>query len=802
MNKTSTSYSISFMLLLFVTITAKASEPLDKSNFAKSKNLLFLENRGQICDDKGNARPDILYTSEGNGVKMFITKTGIFYQFSKIENPEALKLFDKFHPAEMDIKQEEIKTTTYRLEMHLKGANKNAEVVSENENPYFENYYNVLSHPEGITHVRSFEKVNIKNVYPNIDWVLYITEGKLKYDFVVNPGGIVSDIKIKYEGAEKLNLKPDGSIDIHTPMGKINEGIPYSYQANMEDTKTVSSKFVKLDNGILGFNVGDYNGQNLLVIDPSIVWATYYGGSTNDFSQSCTNDLAGNVYMAGYTQSTNNISSGGFQDSLLGNYDAFLVKFASNGIRLWATYYGGSGDEQGQSCSANSTGNIYLAGYTNSVSGIASGGYQNIYGGGPSDAFVVKFDSAGNRVWATYYGGIDRDEGLYSSIDAVSNVYLTGGTASVDSIAFAGFQNIYGGGVSDAFLVKFDSSGNRLWATYYGGPNHDDSRSCISDVLGNVYITGYTQSLNNIASGGFQNVNGGNGDAFLTKFDSNGAQLWATYYGGSSNDYGTSCSADAAGRVYLAGWTGSQNDIASGGFQNVFGGVYDAFLVKFESNGNRLWATYYGGNDVDYGYSCSSDASGNVFLTGNTQSQSGISFGGFQNTIGGGDAAYIVNFDNNGNRLWASYFGGNNNDVAASCITDTFGNVYVAGFTLSPSGVSSGGFQNTFGGGVDAFLVKIGTQTGLDNFLIDKDEFNIYPNPTNGLVQLDFIANASGITDIIVLDLIGRVQNKEQRMLTVGQNKINLDISALSKGVYIVQLNNGQNKITRKVVLN
>ncbi len=440
------------------------------------------------------------------------------------------------------------------------------------------------------------------------------------------------------------------------------------------------------------------------------LWATYHGGTLEDNGRSIITDDSGNVYLSGYTESTSGISSGGFQNTYGGgSHDAFLAKFDSLGNRLWATYYGGTGDDYGLCVTTDNLNNVYLSGQTSSNNGIASGGFQNTYGNN-TDAFLVKFNSSGSRIWATYYGGIGSDYGTMISTDSSANVYLTGNTNSISNIASGGFQNFYVGG-RDALLVKFDSNGNRIWATYYGGSDDDYGNCITSDVSGNLYLSGYTSSNIGIASGGFQNTYGGGtlfGDAYLVKFDSLGNRLWATYYGGTEDDLNWGVSSDVSGNVYLSGYTESASGIAAGGFQNAFGGgTYDGFLVKFNSSGSRIWATYYGGADNDYGDIVISDNSGNVYLSGQTSSTTGIASGGFQNTFGGLSDAYVVRFDSSGNRISATYYGGTGDEEGLGLITDKFGYVYLAGFTTSTTSISDGGFQNSYAGGVrDAFLVK------------------------------------------------------------------------------------------------
>jgi len=205
----------------------------------------------------------------------------------------------------------------------------------------------------------------------------------------------------------------------------------------------------------------------------------------------------------------------------------------SQASRLWATYYGGADWEEGTSVATDRLGNVYVTGWTYSTTGIASGGFQNTFGGGV-DAFLVKFDASGNRLWATYYGGSGNEEGYDVTTDTAGNVYLCGYTTSSTGIASGGFQNTYGGGTSDGFLIKFNASGGRIWGTYYGGTGEDVSQGVTIDKAGNILLVGDTRSTTNIASGGFQNSPGGGGlhDAYLVKFNSAGARTWSTYYGG------------------------------------------------------------------------------------------------------------------------------------------------------------------------------------------------------------------------------------------------------------------------------
>jgi hypothetical protein len=354
-------------------------------------------------------------------------------------------------------------------------------------------------------------------------------------------------------------------------------------------------------------------------------------------------------------------------------------------------------------------------------------------------------------------------------------------------------QTTYGGGWMDAFLVKFDASGNRIWGTYYGGEYEEYGYSCSTDTSGNVYLSGITGSTNAIATSGAHQTTHGNGgygyDAFLVKFDASGTRLWGTYYGGNFVDsgYATSCMTDKLGNVYLAGSTGSSNGIATPGAHQTTPG--SSFLVKFDASGTRLWGTYYGALDNGNGNSCSVDTLGNVYLAGFTNSSNTIATSGaHQTTYGGGwKDAYLVKFDASGTRLWGTYYGGNSEDLGYSCIADGSGNVYLVGTTYSTSGIASSSGHQTIlssGGYCDAFLVKFdgtGTSSGLEDLHENDSPFTLSPNP--GKTHLSISGEGlERILGVQVLNTLGQViyQSPES-------NSVNTELSlSLPQGIYEV----------------
>jgi uncharacterized protein (TIGR02145 family) len=316
------------------------------------------------------------------------------------------------------------------------------------------------------------------------------------------------------------------------------------------------------------------------------LWGTYYGGAGNDIYGTVTTDKYMNLFLTGETSSDTGISTPGSYMPNPGttNDNAFLVKFDSNGVRQWGTYYGGDGATGGYGCATDKSGNIYFAGQTYSDIDIASpGAYQTVFGG-MQDGFLSKFTTGGQRLWATYYGGTVWDYAWDCTTDSSENVCLIGVTESPNGIASPGcHQPVYGGGY-DYFLAKFDSSGQRQWGTYYGGMGNDfNDPGLMIGFDGDIFIAGTTQSNNNISTlNSYQPVYSGSGDAFLAKFNAAGQRQWGTYYGGSASEGANSISYISDDTIYMAGATASLTNIASpGAFQDVLGGYSDGMLIKF-----------------------------------------------------------------------------------------------------------------------------------------------------------------------------------------------------------------------------
>jgi len=720
-NKSVIAFSLMVSTFVFIQHPAKAGEP-NKSMLAYSiasiegSNWGFRENKGQL--NKGN--DDVRYYGSQGGVNVFCKQGAISFVFTKKESD------DKVSEATGQLSKPGLNSSkfiTSRADLELIGSNINAEIIAGDRQEYYENYTSGNSY-NAITKICTYKTITYTDIYPYIDLVLQSREHGLEYSFIVHVGGDVNDIQILWNGLDKMKQLENGGVAYELkPLGgeanaipAITESAPFSFQqsANEKQQLPVNSSFIRICNRI-GFAVKDYDKTKTLIIDPTLDWGTYYGGSNNDEALGISTDSIGNLYIAGFTSSTSGIAtSGAYQTSFTGNTDAFIAKFNSSGSRIWTSYFGGNNSIQASGIGLDHKGNIYITGWTNDTSGITTSGiYQKSYGGGTYDAFLARFSNSGSLDWATYFGGTGNDEATGINVYDSANIYITGFTTSTSGIASAGtYQTTAGGSGNDGFLAKFNSSGLLQWGTYFGaGSGATNSNSVITDANDNVYISGYTSSSSGVAtSGGFQtSFGGGTYDAFLAQFSSTGSIGWATYFGGGGEDEEGGMGVDGSGNVYITGFTASTSGIAtSGAYQTSLAGKQNAFIAEFNKKGLLHTATYYGGNNFDNGNAISIDSSGNIYIAGSTNSTTGIATSGaYQTSNSGGYDAFAAKFNNKDSLISATYYGGTNYDNAIAAFADNSNNLYLTGYTSSTSGIAtSGSYQTSSAGGDDAFIAK------------------------------------------------------------------------------------------------
>ena len=390
--------------------------------------------------------------------------------------------------------------------------------------------------------------------------------------------------------------------------------------------------------------------------DPyTVEWARQIGTSGSDQSYSVALDLSGNVYISGHT-------TGSLEGTNAGIYDAFLTKFDSSGNELWTQQIGTSSWDQSFSVAVDSSGNAYISGRTDgSLEGTNAGS---------ADAFLTKFDSSGNELWGKQIGTSTFDLSFSVAVDSSGNAYISGRTD--------GSLEGTNAGSADAFLTKFDTSGNELWTQQIGTSSQDFSNSVAVDSSGNAYISGRT-------FGSLEGTNAGSIDAFLTKFDSSGNELWGKQIGTGSVEESFSVAVDSSGNAYISGRT-------DGSLEGTNAGSADAFLTKFDSSGNELWGKQIGTSTFDQSFSVAVDSSGNVYISGSTA-------GDLEGINAGGLDAFLTKFDASGSELWTQQTGTTSGEESFSVAVDATGNAYISGRT-------QGSLEGTNAGGYDAFVMK------------------------------------------------------------------------------------------------
>jgi hypothetical protein len=677
--------------------------------------LSFEANRGQT-DNR------VKFLSRGSGYNLFLTSTEAVIQLRNSDS-RSQKEKSGVEPTIQtggNLKREIQDPKPTVMRMNVVGANKSAQVEGRDELPGKSNYFIGSDPNKWRTNVSNYSKVEYRDVYPGVDLIYYGNQRQLEHDFVVAPGADSKAITLAFQGARKMSLNSGGDLVIGTKEGEVQLKQPRVYQKVNGEEQTVAARYVLKGKGRVGFEVAEYDRRQPLVIDPVLTYATYLGGSNYDIGTAIAVDALGNAYVTGRTQSTNFPTTGGaFQTtSGGGGMDTFVTKLNPTGSALvYSTYLGGSSVEEGRGIAVDALGNAYVTGTTGSTNFPTTPGAFQTALGGAFDVFVTKLNPTGSAlVYSTYLGGGNDDYGYGIAVDSLGNGYVTGQTLSTNFPTTPGaFQTTYGGGDSDAYATKLNTTGSALvYSTYLGGSSFDSGNGIAVDALGNAYVTGVTSTNFPTTAGAFQPTLGGGQDAFVTKLNPTGSALvYSTYVGGGDYDSGNGIALDSAGNAYVAGHTQSTNfPTTNGAFKTTLGGSMDAFVTKLNPTGSALvYSTYVGGSNVEGGYHIAVDSSGNAWVTGQTYSSDfPTTSGAMQTTLGGGgDDAYVTKLNPTGSALvYSSYLGGNGADVGYDIAVDSSDNAYVTVETFSTNfPTTPGAFQTTFGGGGDAFVAKI-----------------------------------------------------------------------------------------------
>jgi hypothetical protein len=507
----------------------------------------------------------------------------------------------------------------------------------------------------------------------------------------------------------------------------------------------------------------------------SVVFAENPGiGWAEDIIQ----DDAGNIYMAGGFHNTLNV--GPYSLTSAGSVDIAIVKFNSAGQVIWAKRAGGPDEDDVGGLCIDSAGNIYNTGF---FQGVAYFGLHSVSSSGLRDIYLTKIDSAGNFIWTKKWGGIYYDHGLGLNYDHDGQVNLIG--YCMDTVAFGSFT-LYPGASQDILMLHIDTAGNVIWAKNVGNINTDSHGVAVrSDSAGCHYITGDGTGTTMNFDGNQTN----NTDVFVVKYDPAGNAIWARSIEALGNLplFSTSIAIDENGNVYTAGYTHNSQAIKVG---NVVLSNDHAYIAKYDASGSLLWAKNPGINSNTTIKEIILDAAKNIFLAGSYTNQ-GI-YG--QDTLPGNgwEDIAILKLDSNGNNISATWAGAGGNDVATGIVLENNGDLLVCGYAVGPA-IPFGSVTATTnsGNGMDMFLARLSQTTGIRQVNGSAQKFEVYPNPAEDLVYINV---REGGRDYELRDLSGK------KILTgnlrTGSNT--LDLGQMKAGIYLLYAGNEVHKIVKQ----
>jgi hypothetical protein len=745
--------------------------------------LAFEPNLGQV-------NPEAKFLARGAGYELFLTPQESVFVLNTGEKKSVItKQKSGLRPAASG-------HGAAVLRMKLLGANKNTVLTSQNELPGKSNYLSGNKPENWRTNVPNYRSVREQAAFPGIDLVYYGTQGQLEYDFVVAPGADPGVIRFAVEGASKLSTSSDGDLLVGMAGGEVRFHKPFAYQKDGSAKTVVAANYVLEGKDRVAFKLGNYDSRRELVIDPILSYSTYLGGSNIDGANAIAVAPDHSAFIAGGTFSIDFPTAG--KHPLQPNHgggddfykDAFVVKLSADGeTALYATYLGGKNQDSANGIAVDNVGDAYVVGTTLSPDFPVTPGSLDVECGGDGqcgaswnpggliveNGFISKLNPAGSAlIYSAFIGVYENVEALGVAVDADQNAYVTGRTSAnipptvvitppktpppPFPITPDAFQQAYGGGTNDAFVMKVSATGlTILYSSYLGGSDEDSAHGIAVDALHNIYVTGLTYSVDLPLAGALQ-PNSLAGDAFVSKISFTGSLMFSTYLGGTGLDQGNGIAVDSVGDTYVTGGTNSIGLSTSGVFQSAMAGEGDAFVAKYSTSQPApalIYFTYLGGTKADSGAGIAVDSSGNAYVAGSTVSTDfPTTSDAFQRTFGGGNAdAFIAKLDAAGAILtYSSYLGGTNTDTGTSIAIDSDvpAGAYVAGQTCSLDFPLSNPEQATPGGNCDAFASKVGV---LEGIAINPTGL-VFPPQTQGTTsQSQTLTLVSGVSPVTITSI-------------------------------------------------
>ena len=392
-------------------------------------------------------------------------------------------------------------TNSAVVRLRTVNASPNPRIIGLEPLPGKTNYFIGNDPKKWHTNVPSYARVKYENVYPGIDLIYYGKEGNLEYDFNVGPGADPKQIVLSIEGGDGVNIDDAGNLVLRTAVGEVSQHAPHIYQQDRAGRHEVAGGYVLRQNGLVAFDLAAYDANKPLVIDPELVYATYFGGSMGTDINGIAVDSAGSVYVVGDTFAHDFPTQNPIQPmNNHSNFSAIVTKFSPDGGSLvYSTYLGGSRfgtNDFAFGIVLDSTGAAYVIGATNSTDFPTRKPLQPALGGS-EDVFIAKIGADGSTLaYSTYLGGSGEDDPTGITLDASNDAVVYGTTSSSNFPTINPTQAAYGGGTSDGFWSVISADGSQLlFSTYVGGNARDNIEAlAINPSTGDVYLSGQTYS--------------------------------------------------------------------------------------------------------------------------------------------------------------------------------------------------------------------------------------------------------------------------------------------------------------------
>ncbi len=647
-------------------------------------------------DRDGQLHPEVQYVYSNAGVSAYFTNKSVVLN---------LKEYDKIDPSgllqsEIDSAYTNQKMKMHRIDMMFPGSNPDLKISAKNRNRSYVNYF--LNKRDMLTSVNHYQKLIYENLYDHIDLIFYVSDDGLKYDFVLHPGADITDIKLRYRGAESVKLK-NNRLVVETKLFPLIEEIPMAWaNDDMQDQRQVN---YTLEGDLIGFETD--SAFNTLCIDPTVNWATFFETNTMDGSISYDHNVAddaGNLFISGYCNNDANdyptIDPGGsaYVQAYASN-DLYIAKFDSNRSLVWSTYFGGSnsGMDWGLGTEVMAThGNVlHIVGDALSSDATFLNGGGFFYNAGSTAPYYLRFNkNTGELLHSTNIPG-------HSSSHPSIAINSTGEVAIILDAYDWGVEPAHivtrpgaynqgtNGGFTDLFLMLLDNSYDQIWGTFLGGPGTQEDPHVCFDGNNNIFFVGEVdwnssstaanEHLVDPGGGAYYQTTDNTEDVMIGKFNNSGALVWNTLYGGNGYDgidsrmgNGSKVIVDPdTDELLVIGGTNSTNlplQVLAGAYNitvpsnvNTSGGSYNdfgSFILKFSNSGVMNWATYWGGDTGgDLLYDGIFTDCDQLFLAARA-SYTPMPVTGYYNNASGGQS-FLMEMDGNFSAVWSSYIGDN-----------------------------------------------------------------------------------------------------------------------------------------------